>query len=147
MKTPILIAILSLLASPVLADGDASKGETDFKRCKACHSIVVPDGTALQKGGKIGPNLFGVIGRAAASEADFKYGDGLVAAATLGLIWYEEMLASYVADPKAWVREQTGDAKAVAKMTFKLTKGSEDMAAYLATTSGETEKKEHKEGG
>lgn len=133
MKTLALIATLCVFAAPAFADGDAAKGESDFKRCKACHSIVAPDGTALQKGGKTGPNLFGVIGRAVASEPDFKYGDGIKAAAALGLIWDEEMLAAYVTDPTAWLREQTGDDKAVAKMTFKMSKGSDDVAAYLAT--------------
>ena len=77
MKTLNLIAALTLVAAPAFAEGDAAKGETDFKRCKACHSIVAPDGTAVQKGGKTGPNLYGVIGRTVASFPDFKYGDSI----------------------------------------------------------------------
>ena len=42
-------------------------------------------------------------------------------------------LAAYVADPAKWLKEQTGDASAKSKMTFKLAKGGEDMAAYLAS--------------
>ncbi|MEZ5797826.1 MAG: hypothetical protein R3D63_10335 [Paracoccaceae bacterium] len=38
-----------------------------------------------------------------------------------------------MADPNAWVKEASGDDKAKSKMTFKLPKGGEDMAAYLAT--------------
>ncbi|MGV8987148.1 MAG: c-type cytochrome [Cypionkella sp.] len=137
MKTLTLIATLALLAVPAFADdhasGDVDKGENIFKRCKACHSIVAPDGTAVQKGGKIGPNLFGVIGRPVGSEPDFKYGDGMKEVGAKGLIWDEAMLAAYVADPTGWLREQSGDDKAVAKMTFKLAKGGEDIAAYLAT--------------
>ncbi len=43
------------------------------------------------------------------------------------------MIAEYVADPTAFLDEKTGDAGAKSKMTFKLTKGQEDMAAYLAS--------------
>lgn len=133
MKTLTLIATLTLFAAPALAEGDATKGADDFKRCKACHAITAPDGTAVQKGGKTGPNLFGVIGRLVASSADFKYGDAIMAVGVKGLIWDEMMLAAYVMDPTAWLKEQTGDDKAVAKMTFKMKDGAEDIAAYLAS--------------
>ena len=133
-RTPFLAATaaLALLSSPALAAGDAAKGESDFKKCRACHSIVAPDGTAIQKGGKIGPNLYGVIGRAVASE-DFAYGDSIKAAGATGLIWDEALLAAYVADPGAWLKDKTGDAAAKSKMTFKLAAGGEDVAAYLAS--------------
>ncbi len=133
MKTLTLIAALTVAAAPAFAAGDAAKGADDFKRCKACHSIVAPDGTAVQKGGKTGPNLFGVIGRAVASYPDFKYGDSIKAAGAKGLIWDEAMVAAYVTDPTAWLKTQTGDDKAVAKMTFKMATGGEDIAAYLAS--------------
>lgn len=128
-----LIPIFTLaLATPVFA-GDAAKGEADFKKCKSCHSIIAPDGTAVQKGGKTGPNLWGIVGNPVASSADFKYGDGILAAKAAGAVWDEAALTAYVADPGAWVKEASGDAGAKSKMTFKLTKGGEDMAAYLAT--------------
>jgi cytochrome c len=133
MKTLNLIAALTLIAAPAFAEGDATKGADLFKRCKACHAIVAPDGTAVQKGGKTGPNLFGVIGRPVASAADFKYGDAIKAAGAKGLIWDEAMVAAYVTDPTAWLKEQTGDDKSVAKMTFKMATGGEDVAAYLAS--------------
>ena len=50
-----------------------------------------------------------------------------------GVIWDEALLTAYITDPTAWLKEQTGDPAAKAKMTFKLPKGAEDMAAYLAT--------------
>jgi cytochrome c len=123
---------LALLAAPAIA-GDAAKGEADFKKCKACHAIIAADGTEVVKGGKTGPNLFGVIGRQIGSVADFKYGDSIVAAGADGTVWDEASLAAYVADPGKWLQEKTGDAAAKSKMTFKLAKGGEDMAAYLAT--------------
>ena len=126
-------ALATLAAAPALAAGDAAKGEADYKKCKACHMIVADDGTEIQKGGKTGPNLYGVIGRPVASVADFKYGEGILAAGAKGLVWDEAMMAAYVADPGAWLKEQTGDPAAKSKMTFKLAKGGEDMAAYLAS--------------
>jgi cytochrome c len=127
-----LTAALALVALPAFA-GDAAKGEADFKKCKACHSITAPDGTEVQKGGKTGPNLWGLGGKAVGSTADFKYGDSILAANAAGKIWDEAALAVYVADPSAWLKEATGDAAAKSKMTFKLTKGTEDMAAYLVS--------------
>ncbi|MBL8560852.1 MAG: cytochrome C [Gemmobacter sp.] len=133
--TRILTTSLALLAlaAPAFAAGDAAKGEADFKKCKACHMIVADDGTEIQKGGKTGPNLYGVIGRPVAGVADYKYGESIVAVGAKGVVWDEALLAAYVADPGKWLKEQTGDAAAKSKMTFKLAKGGEDMAAYLAS--------------
>ncbi|MBC2836503.1 c-type cytochrome [Paragemmobacter straminiformis] len=131
MKPLLTAALLALATLPAHA-GDAAKGEADFKKCRACHSAIAPDGTAVQKGGKTAPNLFGVLGRAVAST-DFAYGESIKAVGAKGLVWDEALLTAYITDPTAWLKEQTGDAAAKAKMTFKLSKGAEDMAAYLAT--------------
>lgn len=128
------LAILPMLAGAAGA-ADAAKGEADFKRCKACHAIIDAAGTAIQKGGKTGPNLFGVIGRTAGSVEGFRYGTTLAAVAETGLTWDEENLAAYITDPKAWLAEVLGDSKVKTKMTYKHRKGAEDMAAYLATFS------------
>ncbi len=113
-----LLPVLALaLAGPAFA-GDSAKGEADFRKCKSCHSITAPDGTEIQKGGKTGPNLWGIIGNPAKAA---------------GAVWDEAALATYVADPGAWVKATSGDDSAKSKMSFKLTAGGEDMAAYLAT--------------
>ena len=91
------------------------------------------DGTEIQKGGKVGPNLYGVIGRPVASYPDFKYGDGILAAGAAGLIWDEAMVAAYLVDPTKWLQANSGDPKAKSKMAFKLATGGEDVAAYLAS--------------
>ncbi len=129
-----LIAAASLLAAPAFA-GDAAVGESEFKKCKACHAIVADDGTEIQKGGKTGPNLYGVVGRQVGALEGFKYGDGIVAAGADGKVWDEAMLAAYITDPAAWLKEVTGDAGAKSKMTFKLRAKQEDVAAYLASVS------------
>jgi cytochrome c len=123
---------LAALAAPAFAQ-DAAKGEADFKKCKACHAIIAADGTEIVKGGKTGPNLFGVVGRPLGSYEGFAYGDSIVSLGAAGKVWDEAMLAAYLVDPAKWLKEQTGDAAAKSKMSFKLAKGSEDMAAYLAT--------------
>lgn len=127
-------AVLSL-AVPAFAAGDAAKGEADFKKCKACHAITGDDGTEIQKGGKTGPNLFGVVGRAAGTVADFKYSEVMQEAGEKGLVWSEESLVSYLPDPSKFLEEFSGDDEGKSKMTFKLTKGAEDMAAYLASVA------------
>lgn len=127
-----LTAALALFAAPALA-ADAALGEAEFKKCKSCHSIIAPDGTEVQKGGKTGPNLWGLGGKAVGSTADFKYSESILAANAAGKLWDEASLAAYVTDPGAWLQEATGDAAAKSKMTFKLAKGAEDMAAYLVS--------------
>lgn len=132
-KLSLLAALGALaLATPALA-GDPAAGEADFKKCKACHSIIGADGTAIVKGGKTGPNLFGVIGRTIGSAPDYAYGDAILAVGATGAVWDEASLAAYLVDPAAWLKEQTGDAAAKSKMSFKLASGGEDIAAYLAT--------------
>ncbi len=120
------------LAGPVLA-ADPAAGEADFKKCKACHSITAPDGTDIQKGGKTGPNLYGIIGKAVASDPDFRYGTSLAAVGATGAVWDEAALAAYVADPAAWLKATLGDDGAKSKMTFKLATGGDNIAAYLAS--------------
>ena len=131
MKAILLAATTLMLATPTLADGDIEAGAKTFGKCKACHSIANGD-EVIAKGGKIGPNLYGVIGRAVASE-DFRYGEGIKEAGAKGLVWDQAMVAAYVADPTAWLIDATGDAKAKSKMAFKLKTGGEDVAAYLAS--------------
>ncbi|OAN69911.1 cytochrome C [Seohaeicola saemankumensis] len=131
-------AALMVLSAPAFAAGDAAKGEREFNKCKACHMIQAADGTDIVKGGKTGPNLYGVIGRAAASQEGFRYGPSITAAGEAGLVWDEENLATYVQDPKAFLVEFTGDAKARSAMSFKLAKGAEDVAAYLASVAPAT---------
>ncbi|MEI4485991.1 c-type cytochrome [Frigidibacter sp. MR17.14] len=123
---------LLLLAGAATAQ-DAAKGETEFKKCRACHEIVGADGTEIVKGGKTGPNLYGVIGRAAGTAEGFSYSDALKELGAAGEVWTEEDLAAYVTDPNAYVQEKTGDKGAKTKMTFKLNKAQADVAAYLAS--------------
>lgn len=134
-------ALIALsFAAPAFADGhligDPAEGEKTFSKCKSCHMIVSDDGEEIQKGGRTGPNLYAIIGRTAGS-ADFKYGDDLVKAGEMGLVWDQENLAEYVADPRAFLRAYLDDSKAKSRMSYKLRKGGEDVAAYLLTVAPE----------
>ncbi len=133
-------AALLALSAPALAEGDAEKGEKAFKKCKACHMIVSDDGETIYKGGKTGPNLYGVIGRVAGTAEGFKYGNGLKDAAAAEFVWTEEELAAYVVDAKAWLGDKGYATKS--KMSFKLKKGGEDVAAYLASVGPAMEEAE-----
>jgi cytochrome c len=134
MKNFAFIAVLGTLAigSPALA-GDPAVGESDFKKCKACHSIIGADGTEFVKGGKTGPNLYGVIGRPVASAAEFSYGESLLAVGATGAVWDEASLSAYVMDPSGWLQTALGDPAAKSKMSFKLSSSGDDIAAYLAS--------------
>ncbi|MBB4304150.1 cytochrome c [Rhodobium orientis] len=111
------------------AAGDAAKGEKVAKKCVACHTF--------EEGGKnkVGPNLWGIVGRTAGTHEGYKYSDSYVSLGEGGMTWTEENIAAYVPDPKGFIREKTGDPKARSKMTFKLTKDEDiaDVIAYLAT--------------
>ncbi|MFK7837140.1 MAG: cytochrome c family protein [Sulfitobacter sp.] len=126
---------LALIAGPAFADGhatgDAAAGESVFKKCKACHSVVDAEGEAIVKGGRNGPNLYGLLGRQAGAEEEFgkKYGKSLVAAGEAGLMWDEEQFVNYVADPRKFLRTTLDDKKAKSKMSFKL--GDEEDAANV----------------
>lgn len=131
-----MIKLLTLTAASILATsaayaGDAAAGESDFKKCKACHTISNGD-EVIYKGGTTGPNLYGVIGRQAGSNEEFgKYGDDIVAAGAAGLVWTEELVVEFAKDPKKFLSEYL-DASAKSKMSFKL-KDASDVAAYLAS--------------
>jgi cytochrome c len=125
---------VAALSAPAFA-GDPVAGEDTFKKCKACHSIVAPDGTEIQKGGRTGPNLYGIIGKGVASDPDFSYGDSLAALGATGAVWDEASLAAYVANPAEYLKTALGDPAAKSKMSFKLASGGEDVAAYLASVA------------
>jgi cytochrome c len=120
--------------APALAQ-DVAAGEEAFRSCKTCHSIIAPDGTEIQKGGRTGPNLYGVVGRPVASDPDFSYGASLAALGATGAVWDAASLAAYTADPAAYLKSALADEGARSKMSFKLDAGGADVAAYLQSVS------------
>ena len=121
-------AIALSMAGGALA-ADTGAGEGVFKkRCKACHTIEPGKN-------KVGPSLFGVVGRQAGTIEGFKYSDSYVEAGKGGLNWSEDKIVEYLLDPKDFMRGVTGNKKAKSKMVFKLKDETDrqDVAAYLAT--------------
>ncbi|MDA7965184.1 cytochrome C [Ruegeria sp.] len=137
MKHVLATALIGLLAVPALAEGDAEAGKKTFNKCKACHLIADPAGEVIVKGGKTGPNLYGVAGRTAGTVEGFKYGDSIVLAGENGLVWDEATFVEYSQDPKGFLKSYLDDTAAKSKMTFKLKKGGEDVYAYIQSVSGE----------
>ena len=135
--------IAGFAALPALAGGhatgDAEAGEKAFRQCKACHSIIDADGGEVMKGGKVGPNLFGVPGRTAGTFDGFKYKKSIVAAGEGGLVWDEANFVAYVQDPTAFLKETTGDNSARSGMSFKVRKVEDavNLWAYIASVSPE----------
>ena len=113
---------LALLASSVVAAqaaGDAKAGAVVFKRCAVCHTNDKGGGDGL------GPNLFGVVGRKAATRSGYAYSGPLQRA---GVIWSEATLTKWVAGPARMV---PGNKMAFPGVTSK--KQQADVVAYLGT--------------
>ena len=111
--------------------GDATKGESVFKKCQSCH--MVGEGAK----NKVGPVLNDLIGRQAGTFEDYKYGASIVAAGEAGLVWTEEEIFAYLEDPRKYLRAKLDDKKAKSKMSFKLKKEEDrkHVIAYLKTFS------------
>jgi cytochrome c len=78
----------------LLQTASVEKGAAAAKKCAACHTI--------EKGGpnRVGPNLFGIVERARASEAGFNYSAAMKAK---GGKWSYDDLNKFIANPKGFV--------------------------------------------
>jgi cytochrome c len=106
---------------PLLAKADPKKGENDTKPCQACHDFS-KDGKA-----KVGPPLWGVVGRKVASIPGFAYSDVLKG---MGGEWTYDEIFKFIKSPKAM---EPGT-----KMTFPGEQDAQkraDILAYLQTLS------------
>lgn len=132
MKLKLFAALAAAtLAGPAFAQ-DVAAGEKEFRKCAACHSITAADGTVVHKGGKTGPNLFGVIGRQAGSVEGFKYKPSIVALGATGFVWDEASIAEYVLDPAGFLKARLSDSGASSGMAKQNLKNPADVAAFLA---------------
>jgi cytochrome c len=114
---------MATLAMPARADGpgeggDATHGKIVFNQCLVCHTIV-PGGK------KIGPSLWGVIGRHSATLPGFTYSTAMQ---NYNKVWEPDTLFVYLEAP---MKQVPGT-----KMTFAgLSKEQDrkDVIAYLET--------------
>jgi cytochrome c len=107
-------ASLASLPAPY-STADPENGKRKFGQCRSCHTIE-------QGGGNMtGPNLWGVVGRKAASEAGYSYSDGLKKA---GWTWDAKRLDDWIKSPRAMVPDT--------KMTFLGVKNDKDRADIVA---------------
>ena len=89
-----LASIALGLATPAASAGAAMSGSDVFiGECSGCHSVAPGRN-------KMGPSLFAVVGRRAATIAGFPYSDGMK---NSGIVWQPETLHAYLSDPAAAV--------------------------------------------
>jgi cytochrome c len=94
-------ATLVALNKTTLAEGDSVKGKAAFAKCAMCH-MIGPDAE-----NSVGPQLNAVVGRKAASIADYgkQYSVGMKKLGAEGFVWTEENIDKWIADPKAMLPE------------------------------------------
>ena len=100
--------------SALLAKGDVKHGEKVFKKCAACHLV--------NKGGanKIGPALYGIIGRKVASKDDYKYSKAMAA---YDKNWSFEEMNGYLKKPQSYIKGT--------KMAFAGLRKEKDRASVI----------------
>lgn len=114
-------AVVMGLGITAAAAGDAEKGAKTFKRkCMACHTVA--EGAPH----RIGPNLNGVFGRAAAQADGYNYSKALK---SKDITWSDENLDQWLTAPRKFIKGT--------KMVFKIRKAAEreDVIAYLKQNS------------
>ena len=108
--------------APLLKSASAESGQVVFKRCTACHTPE-KDGPA-----RVGPNLWGVVGRDVASSSSFpRYSPAMKGKKGK---WDFESLGNYLHDPRGYIPGN--------QMSFAGVKDNQELAdllAYLRTQS------------
>ena len=76
----------------------AADGEKVFKKCSSCHQV----GAGAKN--RSGPILNGIVGASAGGVDGFRYSRPMKAAAKDGLIWTEDELTAFLANPKGYMK-------------------------------------------
>ena len=113
-KTAEVKEVVQLDIKEILAMGDLAHGEKIFKKCSACHVIA--------KGGKnkIGPALYGIVGKASAISEGYSYSKAMKAH---GKSWDFEELNAYLLKPQSHIKGT--------KMSFAGLRKDKDRASVI----------------
>jgi cytochrome c len=114
------VAAIAGLGAGAAEAADIAKGEAAFVRqCAICHTI--------DKGGdnRLGPNLFGVVGRRAGTAPGFKYTNAFRTIATFE--WTEGLLGPWIALPSVMI-----PGTAMATFPGVSDRDKDDIVAYVA---------------
>lgn len=108
----------------LLATADAAKGEAQFKKCQACHTV--------DEGGanKVGPNLWNIVDRLMGSHEGFSYSSEMEEHKAAGDLWTYANLDHFMEAPKKFM---PGTAMAFAGI--RRPNDRADLLAYLQTLS------------
>ena len=101
--------------TPLLASADPAAGQKASKRCATCHTFT--DGGA----NRIGPNLWGMVGKDKGAVDGFRYSDAL---RDMGGAWSYDDLNAFLANPKGFLNGT--------KMNFAGVKSVQDRANIIA---------------
>lgn len=120
------LAFLAAPAFPSLAwAADAAHGAQIFKgTCGVCH-LAQPHPAVSDLAMRIGPNLWGVVGRKAGTTQHFRYSAAMMQS---GIVWTPDKLRPYIHDPQTTIPN--------IRMSFlglKNMKDVDDVIAYLQT--------------
>ena len=102
----------------LLATANVAAGENTFKKCAACHTNV--SGGAV----KIGPPMWGIVGKKSGSHPEFKYSSALAAH---GKTWSVEELNAFLYKPADYIKGT--------KMAFAGIAKDEERASLIAYLS------------
>jgi cytochrome c len=111
--------IVSSFAQAACAADPAHGKELFSAKCTLCHNAD------RDAGNKIGPNLFGVVGRPSGSMAGFSYSSAMKGA---GVVWTPDKLVAYLAGPQKMIPG--------IRMTFpgfSNPADADDVVSYLST--------------
>jgi cytochrome c len=114
----LLAGAVLLAAANAHAAGNAATGAVLFNRCVICHS------TTKGAPNRMGPNLFGVVGRKAGTYPGFSYSAALKKA---GFVWTPQKLDLWLTDPQKLV---PGNAMPFAGISSPAQRA--DLIAFLA---------------
>jgi cytochrome c len=121
-RTPFALGLAlaaGLLAATPASAQNADAGKTAFKQiCSICHEVV-PDKN------RVGPSLFGIVGRKSGQVPGFHYSD---ANKNSGLNWDEATLDKYLVAPRTVVPGTT-----MAYSGLKDDQKRKDVIAFLSS--------------